>query len=328
MSRQIVSVIVNYGTADLAIEAVESLLAEGDAGPLAEIHVVDNASPGDDAARLDAVRRERGWGGRVTIHAETVNHGFGRGNNVVLDALARRDTPPEVVFLLNPDARVTPGALDTMLQAMDAAPDVGVVGAREVLPDGSPSAAAFRFPGLVSEVLFALALGPLTRLGRRWTLPLPEDQPEGPVDWVSGSALLIRWQALEETGFFDPAFFLYYEEVDLMRRMQAAGWQVLYVPRATVIHDVGAATALGRDGERRRRADYLYQSWRHYFTQSHGRAGALAIALAVTAAAGVERVVSAIVRRRPATPPHFFADQWRLVMKPLVTGRRPPETPR
>ena len=85
-------IIVNYGTADLALDAVASVL-EKDAG-VRDIHIVDNASPGGDAARLAKAIAERGWAPRVTLHAETVNHGFGRSNNLVLEALAKSATPP------------------------------------------------------------------------------------------------------------------------------------------------------------------------------------------------------------------------------------------
>ncbi len=99
-------IVVNYGTADLAIAAVESVLASAVAGYRVDVHLVDNASPGGDAAQLAEAARARGWGARVTLYPETTNHGFGRGNNLVLRALAARPVPPRYVFLLNPDAQL------------------------------------------------------------------------------------------------------------------------------------------------------------------------------------------------------------------------------
>ena len=107
-------VVVNYGTADLAMDAVESVLARAHGGRDVEVHLVDNASPGDDAETIRQAHAARGWTGRVTLHLEAVNHGFGRGNNVVLRTLLDRDAPPDAVFLLNPDARLENEAIDLL----------------------------------------------------------------------------------------------------------------------------------------------------------------------------------------------------------------------
>ena len=75
---RIAVVIVNYATADLAIAAVDSVLGHNDHGLVSEIHVVDNASPGQDQQRLtDAATN---WPAQVVLHLERENHGFGRGN--------------------------------------------------------------------------------------------------------------------------------------------------------------------------------------------------------------------------------------------------------
>ena len=104
-------VIVNYGTADLTIAAVRSVLTRDHGGRPVEVHVVDNASPGDDAARLAGVFGDEA---SVTLWPETVNHGFGGGNNVALRALLAREMPPDYVFLLNPDARLDNEAIDRL----------------------------------------------------------------------------------------------------------------------------------------------------------------------------------------------------------------------
>ena len=93
-------VIVNYGTAPLTIQAVDSVLRLSTGG--VDIHVVDNASPGEDARILSD--RADNWPDNVTLHLEDRNHGFGRGINLVLDPLSRRADPPDFVLFLNPDA--------------------------------------------------------------------------------------------------------------------------------------------------------------------------------------------------------------------------------
>ena len=130
MSGDIAVSIVNYGTADLVIEAVESVLARDHGGRRVEVHVVDNASPGDDAAVLEAAHGAKDWAARgVILHLEDENHGFGRGNNVVLQALAARETPPEFVFFLNSDAWLENEALDILARALEADPKACGAGA-------------------------------------------------------------------------------------------------------------------------------------------------------------------------------------------------------
>ena len=183
--------------------------------------------------------------------------------------------------------------------------------------------AAFRFPGLVSEIARTVNLGLTDRLAARYLVPLPAAHPAGPVDWVSGASVMFRFQALKEAGFFDPEFFLYYEEVDLMRRLSQSGWRILYEPRAHVIHEEGAATGqfAGQAGRQRDPA-YLYQSWAHYFTGAVGRAGALAIAVLMLPAALLNILHRGVRGRAPTVPRSFFPDQWRFVIWPLLSRRR------
>lgn len=318
-------IIVNYGTADLTITAVNSVLQHAPAS--SEIHLVDNASPGEDAALLATAHRDHGWGARVTLYPETENHGFGRGNNLVLHALAERDTPPDAVLLLNPDARLENDIVTRMGDLLAERPDVGMVGAGISKPCGTPVTAAFRFPNLGDTFAGQLNFGPVTRALGRWQVPLPPDHPAGAVDWVAGAALMCRMQALRDAGFFDPAFFLYYEEVDLMRQAGLAGWKTWYLPQARVTHAEGAATGV-KSGEtaRRRRPAYWYASWRIYHQKNHGRLGAL-LAIVAFGSGTAGHYVVATLRRRPILSPRYvFGDFWRYAIQPILT-RTPEKRP-
>lgn len=312
-------IVVNYGTADLAIEAVESVRAREHGGRAVEIHLVDNASPGDDAARLSQAAAEHGWGAGVTLHLEAENHGFGRGNNLVLERLAARETPPFAVFLLNPDARLGNEAIAILADVLEASPRVGFAGSAIALPDGTPVTAAFRFPGIVSTFSGALSFGPVDRLLARWRVPLPPDRPTGRVDWVAGAAVMARFEAIRAAGFFDPAYFLYYEEVDLMRTAARAGWETWYVAEARAVHAEGAATGVkSGTAARRRRPAYWYRSWRHYFAKNHGRVSALAAVAAWSAGAALNHALARLRSRSPAAPLHLLGDLWGFVWRPLL----------
>lgn len=313
---EIAVIIVNYGTADLAIEAAGSVLARAHGGRDVEIWLIDNASPGDDAARLEAAAQD--WGDRVTLRLETVNHGFGRGNNVALTALAARETPPDYVFLLNPDAQLASEALSELADFLDAHPKAAVAGARIEKPGAEPVTAAFRFPSRASTFASAAAFGPVSRFFSRSAVALGPDIPTGPVDWVAGAAMMARLDALQSVDFFDPGYFLYYEEVDLMRNLREAGWETWYVAEALVEHREGAATGVkGDDRGRPQRPSYWYQSWRRYFARS-GRIYALsALALWVLGDA-LNRAISLLRGLRPAAPARLHRDLWTFVARPLL----------
>lgn len=316
-------IIVNYRAADLAIAAVDSVLAHRHGGRAVEVHLVDNASPGDDAAVLTAAHRARGWGERVTLWLEAENHGFGRGNNLVLAALAARGAPPDYVFLLNPDARLENEALDILATDLDTHPGAAVTGAAIRVPDGTPVAAAFRFPNARGEIAAAMRFGPLERLIGALPRALPPDTPAGPVDWVSGASMMMRFSAVAEAGFFDPAYFLYYEEVDLMRRLTAGGWHIRHQPAAIVMHIAGVSTGVRSDApDRRRRPAYLYRSWRRYFTKAQGRGRTLALALGIWVGAALGRGVVALRGRETHLPLQFFRDHFAYLIVPLAGLRR------
>jgi len=323
---QIAVIVVNYGTSDLTLEAVQSVLERTHKGHDVEVHLVDNASPENDAERFTLAKKERDWGDRVTLWLEKKNHGFGRGNNLVLKALAARETPPEYVFLLNPDARLENEALSILVETLEAHPEAGAVGAGILEPpDNKMVTACFRYPTALGEIDRVIGFGPLSRLiGNRRALPA--DTPPGEVDWVAGACVLFRFHALQKVGFFDPGFFLYFEEVDLMLRLDKAGWRTRYQPKALVVHAAGASTNVQSGAlDRRRRPDFVYRSWRRYFTKSHGRVFALATAAGMTGGVAVGRLL-AILRRRPSTrqPLFFFRDQWRYVLAPLMGLREDP----
>jgi GT2 family glycosyltransferase len=317
MTTDVAVIIVNYGTADMSIAAVESVLHRAPDGLTVEVHLVDNASPGDDAAVLRQTAPR--WGDAVTLHLESTNHGFGRGNNVVLHKLAQRAAPPAKVFLLNPDARLETNAVAQLSAFLDQHPKAAVVGSA-ILHEGSlaPATCAFRFPGAISEFVDAVNFGPVARLFKTKTVAFPADMPLQEVDWVSGASMMARMDAMTAVGFFDPDFFLYYEEVDLMHRLKRKGWQVWHLPQAKVVHVAGAATGVTRvTDERPPLPAYWYNSWRMYFEKQHGRTGARLTAFARLSGTMLGNLISRLRGRPSSSPRNFVADFRRHVVGPL-----------
>ncbi len=319
-AASIAVIVINYGTAALAIKAVDSVLERGGGPYRVSVHLVDNASPdATEAPLLRAAAAQPAWQDRVTLHLEAENHGFGRGNNLVLQHLAQSETPPRYVFLLNPDACLANNALQILADYMEAHPKVAFAGAGISNPDAGEATAAFRFPSAWSELQSRLAFGPVTRLLKHKVVPLSPDQPQGEVDWVAGAAVLCRFEALAALDFFDPEYFLYFEEVDLMHRAAKNGWKTVYLPAARAIHVEGAATNVKSGYDRPpRRPAYWYRSWRKYFSDNYGALGVRFAALCAGLGAIGNLTLSLLPGRHSALPEKFLPDFWRMVGRPLL----------
>lgn len=276
-------VIVNYRTPELAIACTQSLEPARVAFPGLQVIVVDGGS-NDQSAEILAlamtIDSRQDW---TEFLALPVNGGFGYANNQALLALATRGSLPEYVALINPDARVLPGALEAMADLLDSQPDCGAVGGLLVHDDGTTQSSAFRFPSVRGEFCRGARTGFVERLlGQPATRV--KLQKAGPVPWVTGAAVMFRTKALEQSGLFDDGFFLYFEETELMHRLRGKGWQIWHEPRARVVHEGGAATQI-RDPKTgtpfpRPMPRYWYESRKRYFALTGGRAYAVAAGLA------------------------------------------------
>lgn len=319
---EICVIIVNYGTADLTITAVQSVLNRAEDGRIVHVNVVDNASPGNDAQMLEEAYAKHRWTDRVTLHLQQENHGFGGGNNIVLHSYKNSGGLPDKVMLLNPDAALENNAVDILARFLEVTPTAGFAGAAISKPDGTKVTAAFRFPNAVAAFAQNLNFGPITSLFQRWHVPLSPSHPAGKVDWVSGASVMVRKQALEEVGFFDTNYFLYFEEVDLMRQASLRGWDTWYVPKAKVIHAEGAATGVKSGvAERKRKPSYWYHSWQYYHWKNLGTLGALVAGLGYLTGMLGERIIVRLRGRKSQSPLNGMSDFWHRAMWPIMKGK-------
>lgn len=232
---QLSVVIVNYNSVAYTRRCLASLAA-GAAGLRWEAIIVDNASPRRGVEGL------AGEFASVRVIVRRTNGGFAVGANTGIRA-ARAAT----ILLLNPDTVVRPGAVTTMARYLDQHPDVGVLGPRIENPDGTLQLSCRRFPTL-SAALFnryslLTRLLPRNRFSASYLMSDWDHTSARAVDWLSGSAMLLPRAALAHVGLFDEGFFFTAEDVDLCRRMWDAGWRVVYLPEATVVHQIGGSSA-------------------------------------------------------------------------------------
>jgi GT2 family glycosyltransferase len=263
------TIIVSFNTCDLLRECLTALDREI-IGITHETIVIDNASR-DGSAEM--VAREFP---QVLLLRSEINLGFGPANNRGLKAARGR-----YVVLLNSDAFPQSGAIRRSLDHMEAHPEVGLGGGRLVGRDGSWQPSARMFPSILNEFLTMSGMAaryPKSRLmgraDRTWADPL---EP-APADWLPGAYVIIRHEALQRVGHFDERFFLYYEEVDLCRRIKAAGYSIWYWPDIVVVH-LGGESSKTVGGVEMSSAGRQLILWRMrgqllYYRKHHGAPGA------------------------------------------------------
>ncbi len=280
--------LVNTNSRELLLACLESLRRVD-----AEIVVLDNASEDGSA---DAVRT---LFPHVRVIEQRHRAGFGANHNTVI-----RETSGRYVYVLNEDTTSPDWGLDRMIGYLDANPRVAVLGPRLVYPDGRLQASAWRFPTPARA-----ALGLLT-LSRARVVQSGGSRTRD-VDWVTGAALLLRREALDEVGHFDEEFFIYSEEVDLQYRLHRAGWRVQYFPEVTVVHHESQFSA----GIPERRINEMWRSRHHYWRKHHSAAGARVAALAT----GAQYALRGVLRRGDAD----FAARMRLHARDSLRVRGP-----
>ncbi len=255
MSR-ITVITLNWNGAEVLRDMINSLAPQ-----LIELQarliVLDNCSTdGSDIAA------EQEFGGEPWFSIMRVerNLGFGAGANRAIE-----NSDDEILVLANNDTVFTPGSLSSLIDALERHPEAGMVGPRLLWPDGSlqPSMRDFPFPGkLIREHLPFL---------RRKTAYYSSHLSEQKVDWLVGAVMVFRRKALLDTGLFDEDYFFYHEETDLQYRLSRSGWEVWFVPEASVVHleGVAARQMFGRETWLR----YIPEKIR--FLRKHGKYGAV-----------------------------------------------------
>jgi N-acetylglucosaminyl-diphospho-decaprenol L-rhamnosyltransferase len=225
-------VVVSHDTREEALGCLATLPAAG----ADEVVLVDTGSRDGTAAAVRAAHPD------VRV-LELDNVGFGRGANAGI-----RSCAAEILVVCNADVRFAAGSIEVLADRLESDPSVAAAGPAVRYPDGRHQASARAVPDLPTALGHALLsrlwrANPWTRRYRR-TDADPDRARDA--DWLSGCAFAVRRTAFEGVGGFDPAYFLYVEDLDLGVRLRRAGWRLRYEPQARVVHRVGASTGRRR----------------------------------------------------------------------------------
>lgn len=232
--RPVEIILVAYGAPELLRRSLTPLRDE-------QVTVVDNSS----SRQVRAVCQDLG----VAYVDPGRNGGFAAGVNEGL----RRRSPDSDVLLLNPDAVIQPGAVRELQRVLGADPRLASVGPAQSDEAGRPDRVAWPFPTPIRAWVDALRLGRVLR---------------GRDDFVIGSILLLRSEAIADVGGLDERFFLYSEETDWAFRASRRGWRHQSVADVAALH-VGAGTS----SDPARREAHFHASQERYFRKHFGAAG-------------------------------------------------------
>ena len=281
-------IIVSWNVRELLENCLRSVLAQGEIG--LQIIVVESASSDGSQEMVAAQFPE------VELIACSENVGFPKGNNIGLEKANGR-----YILLLNPDTVIHENALATMMTYLQENPKAGVVGAQLLNADGSVQSSRRRLPTMWTAIFESTWLQPYA--------PQPlldhyyaQDVPDGEtavVDWLMGACLMLRREVVSQVGGLDEAYFMYSEELDYCRRIQQAGWQVVYYPQAQVTHLSGKSSEQAVT----QRHIHFNQAKLRYFRKYHGRFAAGFLRLFLLKSYGwqliIEAAKGAIGHKRP-----------------------------
>lgn len=233
-------IIVNFRTPDLTIDCLRSLASQVRDVPRTRVIVSDNASGDDSVAKIQGAIDANAWTWCTLVPLPT-NGGFSYGNNRGIEAGPKA----RYTLLLNSDTIVHEGCFKKCLASIDAKPDVGILGCKLLNADGSIQNGCRKFP-----TPWRLAS---CKIGLPFKFPalFSQDDTEDPswdrntthdVDWLMGSFMLIRGEALATLGGLSEKFFFYGEDIEICHRYMKAGYRRFYDPAGTITHLGGASS--------------------------------------------------------------------------------------
>jgi GT2 family glycosyltransferase len=246
-SKKISVIIVNYKSENYLSNCLKSVYKQIDAEILADLTLVNNGTNGS----LEKIQKEFP---EIKIIESGTNIGYGAAGN-----LAAKNAQGNFLLFLNPDAEIITFDFPEVLKEFQGNLQLAVLGARLIGADGkNQSWGAGREIDLVDIIL--------NNLGYWRSRKIWESQKVIEADWVSGAALFIKKEDFLSGGGFDENFFLYFEDIDLCRRLKKTGKKIIYYPAWQVKH-LGGKSFLGKNKQKKE----FYQSQDYYFDKHYGK---------------------------------------------------------
>lgn len=195
-----------------------------------EIIVVDNHSTDESITILRDMEKQ----GRIRVVESGKNLGYGKANNLGVE-----HAQGEFVIISNPDVFVEPDTMQTLVDTMEAHPDVGLAGPRLRYYNGDIQPSCRRYMTFFDLVVKRTPLKKIPAFRKRLEGYLMEDFDHNrtqDVDLITGAYFIMRRSVYNEVGGFDPRYFLFMEDYDLCLKLHQAGYRVVYHPKSEALH--------------------------------------------------------------------------------------------
>ena len=227
--------IISYNTRDLLLACLQSI-QDMTKDVEYELIVIDNASSDGSAAAVRAQFPQ------ARVIANQDNGGYAKACNQAVN-IGRG----QYVLFLNSDTVMRTCTLSRMVACLDTQPDIGAVSCLQCNEAGRVLQSCFPFPSVRDHLRYSAWVPTIIKrvIGGGFELDSTVSQD---VDWANGACLMVRRSLLQQLGGLDEAFFMYFEDVDLCRRLRQYGCRVRHLAEAEIIHFIGCSS--GRDRER------------------------------------------------------------------------------
>ena len=216
-------IIINYNTRQMTAECIDSVF-EKTKGVEFEIILVDNASTDGSKEFFEQDKR-------IIYIYNNENLGFGRANNVGIKVAKGRN-----ILFLNSDTLLINNAIKILSDYLDENPRVGACGGNLYTKDLKPNHSFRRIAPSIADEINTICHCIFTRLLFRRNAEHNFKKYPISVKYITGADLMIRNNVLNQVGFFNPRFFMYYEETELCHRIRKRKYKIMSVPSAKIVH--------------------------------------------------------------------------------------------
>lgn len=244
-------IIVNYQSRQFLQQCIKSIYEHAPAVPC-EILLANN----DSEPLLNFLEKPG-----LKILENQSNVGFGQACN-----LAAKESNGEILFFLNPDTELKTSNVDDLVKAF-VDPNLGIVAPVLVMASGAIQ------PWSAGKTITPWRTL-LNNLGDKQDDFFQKQIMPSEADWVSGGAFAIRKKTFLECGGFDEKFFLYFEDIDLCKRLRSLGKKIIILSSVKVLHLGGQSIS-----DIKKQKDFYYQSQDYYFKKHFGTIASLFIKL-------------------------------------------------
>ncbi|HAY34788.1 MAG TPA: glycosyltransferase family 2 protein [Ignavibacteria bacterium] len=228
-------VIVTWNSAEEIMRCVNSVIKNSDVKT--EIIAVDNNSSDDTKEKLEELKNQND--NKLILIFNSDNRGYTKACNQGM-----KIAKGEYIFLLNPDTELTDGSLDILTSKLNLNKSYGAVAPKLLNEDGTIQKSCRNFPeyrDMFFEMTLLSRIFPRSKIFSRWKMNYFDHDSEREVDQPMAAALLLKKSAAEEIGFFDSRFRMFFNDVDICKKLSHHGYKIIFCPDAKVIHKKGVS---------------------------------------------------------------------------------------